>query len=120
MKILFVGDVFGSDGVKFLGDNLERIKKEYKVNVVIVNGENAAGGKGITRNIYKDFMKMGVSAITMGNHAFSNKEIEELLNEDLNICVPANYPEYKNKGFVTIKFNDQKITVMNINQNKGI
>ena len=114
MKILFVGDVFGSDGVKFLGDNLERIKKEYKVNVVIVNGENAAGGKGITRNIYKDFMKMGVSAITMGNHAFSNKEIEELLNEDLNICVPANYPEYKNKGFVTIKFNDQKITVINV------
>ena len=114
MKILFVGDVFGSDGVKFLGDNLERIKKEYKVNVVIVNGENAAGGKGITRNIYKDFMKMGVSAITMGNHAFSNKEIEELLNEDLNICVPANYPEYKNKGFVTIKYNDQKITVINV------
>lgn len=114
MKILFVGDVFGTDGVKFLSDNLEKIKKEYKANLVIVNGENAAGGKGITRNIYKDFMKMGVAGITMGNHAFSNKEIDELLDENLNICVPANYPTYKDKGYLTIKYNDLKIVVINV------
>lgn len=114
MRLLFIGDVNGEDGVKFLADNIEDIKKQYKINVVIVNGENAAEGRGITQKLYKDFMKMGVNAITMGNHAFSNKEIDKLLEENANIVVPANYPTYYEKGYMTIKYNNETITVINI------
>ena len=114
MRLLFIGDVNGEDGVKYLASNIDEIKKQYKVNVVIVNGENAAEGKGITQKLYKDFMKMGVNAITMGNHAFSNKEIDKLLEEKANIVVPANYPTYLKNGYMTIKYNDETITVINI------
>ena len=114
MRVLFVGDVYGEDGVSYLAQNIDEIKKQYKINIVIVNGENASGGKGITRKIYKDFMKMGVSVITMGNHAYSNKEIDELLDENLNIVVPANYPTNTKNGYITIKYNDKTVTVINL------
>ncbi len=114
MKLLFVGDVNGEDGVRYLADNIDAIKKQYKVNVVVVNGENAAEGKGITSKIYKDFMKMGVNVITMGNHAFSNKEIDKLLEEKANIVIPANYPSYLKNGYITINYNNETITVINV------
>lgn len=114
MKLLFIGDVYGEDGVKYLLDNIDAIKKQYKINLVVVNGENAAGGKGITSKIYKDFMKMGVNVITMGNHAFSNKEIDELLENNSNIIVPANYPEHFKNGYITINYNNEKVTIINL------
>lgn len=114
MRVLFVGDVYGEDGVSFLAKNIDEIKKQYKINIVIVNGENASGGKGITKKIYKDFMKMGVSCITMGNHSFSNKEIDELLEDGSNICIPANYPANTKNGYITIKYNNETITVINL------
>jgi len=114
MKLLFVGDVNGEDGVRYLADNIDAIKKQYKINVVVVNGENAAEGKGITSKIYKDFMKMGVNVITMGNHAFSNKEIDKLLEEKANIVIPANYPSYLKNGYITINYNNETITVINV------
>lgn len=114
MRLLFIGDVNGEDGVRYLADNIDDIKKKYKINVVIANGENAAEGKGITQKLYKEFMKMGVNAITMGNHAFSNKEIDKLLEDKANIVVPANYPSYFNNGYMTIKYNNETITVINI------
>lgn len=114
MRLLFIGDVNGEDGVKYLASNIEEIKKKYKINVVIANGENAAEGKGITSKLYKDFMKMGVNVITMGNHAFSNKEIDKLLEEKANIVVPANFPSYLKNGHLTIKYNNETITIINI------
>ena len=57
---------------------------------------------------------MGVSAITMGNHTFSNKEIEELLKEDSKICIPANYPSNPKNGYLTIKYNDKTLTIINL------
>ena len=114
MKLLFVGDVNGEDGVRYLADHIEAIKKQYKINIVVVNGENAAEGRGITQKLYKDFMKMGVNVITMGNHTFSNKEIEKLLEEKANIVIPANYPTHFDNGYLTIKYNSETITVINV------
>ena len=114
MRLLFIGDVNGEDGVRYLADNIDDIKKKYKINVVIANGENAAEGKGVNLKLYKEFMKMGVNAITLGNHAFSNKEIDKLLEDKANVVVPANYPSYFNKGYITIKYNNETITVINI------
>ena len=114
MKLLFIGDVNGEDGVRFLADNIDDIRKKYKINVVVVNGENANEGRGITSKIYKDFMKMGVNVITMGNHTFSHKDIDKLLEEKANIIIPANYPTHLKNGYITIKYNNETITVINI------
>lgn len=113
MRVLFVGDLYGEPGREYLAKNLERIKKENKINIVIVNGENSAGGRGITLKIYKELMSMGVSAITMGNHTFSNKEINDFLLES-NIVIPANYPNRPKNGYLTIKYNDKLITIINV------
>ena len=114
MRVLFVGDVCTEEGVNYLKDNLPEIKTKYKINLVVVNGENAAGGLGINKNLYKEFMKMGVNAITMGNHTYSNKEIDELLENNSNICIPANYPSHPKNGYLTIKYNDKTLTIINI------
>lgn len=113
MRVLFVGDLYGEPGREYLATNLERIKKENKINIVIVNGENAASGRGITQKTYKEIMSMGVAAITMGNHTFSNKEINDFLL-DSNIVIPANYPNRPQHGYLTIKYNDKTITIINL------
>ena len=113
MRILFVGDIYGEEGVSFLKDNIEEIKKKYKINLVVANAENACNGYGITTKIYKDLMKMGVCAITMGNHAFSNKEIDTLLAENANIVVPINFPTYAKNGYLKVKYNDKTLMVIN-------
>ncbi|WP_276676512.1 YmdB family metallophosphoesterase, partial [Caldibacillus debilis] len=62
MKILFIGDVVGAPGRKSLKSFLPKIKEKYHPTVTIVNGENAAGGKGITHKIYREFLEMGIQA----------------------------------------------------------
>lgn len=113
MRILFVGDIYGEPGRDYLFENLERIKKENKINLVMANAENVAGGKGINQKIYKELMSHGISVLTMGNHTFSNKEINEFLS-DSKIVIPANYPNRPKNGYITIKYNDVTITVINL------
>ncbi len=75
MRILFIGDLFGSTGRRILAENLEDISKENNIDVCIANGENVAGGRGITRNIVKKLHKYGVQVITGGNHSMYDMEI---------------------------------------------
>lgn len=114
MKILFIGDVYGDSGRQILYDNLDRLKREHNINLVIVNGENAAHGKGITAKMYKEFMAAGVNVITMGNHTWGNKDIFDLLEQDSNIVIPANYPNNPKQGYLTINYNGKKITIINV------
>ncbi len=113
MKILYIGDIFGELGLNYLKENLQNIRQEYKVNMIFVNGENVSGGKGLNFQHYQDLMKLGVSAITMGNHTFSNKEIREYINES-KVIRPANLNTDLGKGYQTIKYNDKTITVINL------
>lgn len=114
MKVLFVGDVCGDEGVNYLFSNLEKIKKDNGINLVIVNGENASLGKGISIKIYKEMMRHGISAVTMGNHTFGNKEIYDLIDDNAKIVIPANLPDSPKNGFITIKYNDKTITIINL------
>lgn len=68
MKILFVSDVFGSPGRNMLEKYLPQVRKDYGIDFVIVNAENSAHGKGITDDIYRKIMSLGVNIVTMGNH----------------------------------------------------
>ncbi len=114
MKILFIGDVFGTRGMEALRKYLPKIKQEYKPNLIFLNGENSDRGFGISETIYKEMMKLGISVITLGNHSFSKREIVNFI-DDSNIIRPANYADsIPGKGYITIKYNDKLVTVINL------
>ena len=113
MNILFVGDVFGEEGIKYLESHLPKIKEQYKINLVIVNGENASYGRGMHFTHYKMFMKMGVNLVTMGNHTFSNVDIKNFIDKS-NVIRPANIPTDMGVGYKTINYNNKTITVINL------
>jgi len=91
-RLLFFGDVFASPGRRALFDRIEYFKKTYEPDFIIINGENAAGGFGISRRIASAFFRVGIDVITSGNHIWDNKDSLEAL-EDPRILRPANYPE---------------------------
>lgn len=114
MKVLFIGDVFGTRGLVALSKYLPEIKQEHKPNLIFLNGENIDRGFGISEKIYKDLMVMGVNAVTLGNHSFSKRELIDFI-DDSNIIRPANYSdEIPGKGYITVKYNSQKVTVINL------
>ena len=78
MKILAVGDIVGEAGVRKLKEELPKIKKEENIDFVITNGENSAGGMGITEKNFRDILEAGTNVITMGNHTWGKKDKEEL------------------------------------------
>lgn len=115
MKILFVGDVVGSPGRDMVQEYVPKLKKKYQPNVTIINGENAASGKGITEKIYKQFLEAGAQAITLGNHAWDKKEIFEFIDHAPNMVRPANFPEgTPGSGLMFVKSNKFEVAVINL------
>lgn len=92
MKILFVGDVVGRPGRNALSIRLGRLVDRHEVDLVVVNGENAAAGFGLTLDILREFFDLGVDVITSGNHIWDKKEIFEHLDREHRLLRPANYP----------------------------
>src|SRR5699024_9237945 len=114
MKILFIGDVVGSPGRDMVQTYLPKLKEKYRPNMTIINGENAAAGKGITQKIYKQFLEWGAHVITMGNHTWDKKEIFEFIDDTSNMIRPANFPEgTPGKGIVFININGAEVAVIN-------
>ncbi|MFV8827227.1 TIGR00282 family metallophosphoesterase [Alkalihalobacterium sp. APHAB7] len=115
MKILFVGDVVGSPGREMVKEYLPKLKKKYRPQISIVNGENAAGGKGITQKIYKGFLDAGAQAVTLGNHSWDNREIFEFIDDAKTLVRPANYPEgTPGQGYTIVKINSIEVVVINL------
>ncbi len=92
-SILFVGDVVGGLGRRTLLAILPELVDELQPTFVVVNGENAAGGLGITPRTAEDIFDAGADAITLGNHAYRHRDVYELLDTDDRILRPANYPK---------------------------
>ena len=114
MNILAVGDIVGKVGLQKLKEVLPTLIKEENIDFVIVNGENAADGIGITEKMYKDMLSCGSDVITMGNHTWGKKEIFNII-EDKAILRPANYSEnVPGKGYDIYEVNNKKICVMNL------
>lgn len=112
MKILFIGDIFSKPGMEYLALKLPELKQTYKPNIIIANAENVTNGRGINLKAYKELMGMGVSACTMGNWVWSQKELAEFI-DDSNIIRPFNYRKALGKGYLTLNFNGQKLLIIN-------
>jgi metallophosphoesterase (TIGR00282 family) len=93
MRILFVGDVVGAPGRRIVRERLKALKREVGADLTIVNGENAAGGAGLTTATAGELFAAGAEVITTGNHVWDKREALGLLERDPRILRPANYPE---------------------------
>jgi metallophosphoesterase (TIGR00282 family) len=93
MNILFIGDIMGEPGRRVLLKHLSRVVQDQQIDLVVGNGENAAGGFGITPEIAEELFDLGLSAITLGNHAWDKREAFEYLQKEDRVIRPANYPE---------------------------
>src|SRR5437762_2506076 len=92
MKILVIGDVFGKPGRKAVAEFVPLLLKSEGIDFVIANGENMAGGKGLTPETCQEFFDLGVDVITTGNHVRDKKEIDGMLTSDERLIRPFNYP----------------------------
>ncbi len=92
IRILMIGDVVGRPGRRALIENIPGLVRDERINLTIANGENAAGGNGITREVAGELFSAGVEVITMGNHVWNKKEIYNLIAKEDRIIRPGNYP----------------------------
>lgn len=115
MRILFYGDIVGSPGRDAIEKYYTKIKEKYRPHIMLANGENAAGGRGINEKILKEFFQWGFHAITMGNHTWDQKEIFDFIDQYKNLIRPANFPEgTPGFGYTIIPFNHHKLAVINL------
>src|SRR5437016_6450014 len=116
MRILFVGDIVGAPGRLIVHDRLADVVSQREIDLVIVNGENAASGFGITPRLAQELLNLGVAVITGGNHSWDRKEILEYLPHEPRLLRPANFPE-GNPGsgtYVGTAKNGTKYAVLNL------
>lgn len=92
MRVLMIGDIVGRPGRRAVLDNLSYIRNERDIDFVIANGENAASGHGITKEITKQLYAAGIDVFTMGNHVWNKKEIITYIDKEKRLLRPANYP----------------------------
>ncbi len=114
MKILAVGDLIGNAGIKELKKRLPDLRKNEKIDFIIVNGENSAEGMGLTQKNFDDILEENVDVITMGNHTWGKKDIFKFINHP-KLIRPANYPKgVVGNGYNIYEFNNKKIAVINL------
>src|SRR5450432_3670821 len=92
MRVLFIGDVVGRSGRSAVIQQVPLLRARWNLDFVIVNGENAAGGFGLTEAIFLEFLAVGVDAVTLGNHAFDQREALVFIERQPRLVRPANFP----------------------------
>ena len=116
IRLLMIGDVMGRPGRRAVKDNLPGLVRDEKVSLVIANGENAAGGHGITKEVAGELFSAGVEVITMGNHVWNKYEIIHFIERENRIIRPGNYPPgAPGSGYGRYKTrNDVRVGVFNL------
>jgi metallophosphoesterase (TIGR00282 family) len=115
VKLLFVGDIVGSPGRHAVESLVPGLRERHEPDFVVVNGENSAGGLGITERIARALYRAGVDAITLGNHAYRHSEVYDFLDRDENIVRPANYPKGNpGRGYTVVEREGKRLAVVNL------
>jgi len=115
VRILFLGDVVGEPGRKAVIHNIPKLKAEHEADFIIVNGENSAGGRGITPKICTDLMRAGATIVTSGDHIWDQPEIIKKIEEEPRLLRPLNYPpDTPGNGSCVLELrNGEKVAVIN-------
>jgi metallophosphoesterase (TIGR00282 family) len=92
MRILFIGDIVGTPGVNFVRRAVPELVRRERLDLVVANAENAAGGSGLTPRLYRRLRDAGVDLMTLGDHIYKKGEIIPLLGKEDRVCKPANFP----------------------------
>src|SRR6266487_2833048 len=115
LTVLFLGDVVGEPGRKAVIARLPELKEKHALDFVIVNGENAAGGRGITSKITIELLRAGVSVVTTGDHIWDQKDIIKFLELEPRLLRPLNYPDgAPGSGSIVLETGKGKIGVVNV------
>ncbi len=114
MRVLAVGDIVGENGLKKLRNELPKLIKEQNIDFVIVNGENVAGGMGITHKLFNQIIEAGADVVTLGNHTWSKKDVFNFIDDE-KLLRPANYPgNVPGKGVNIYQCKNKKIAVISL------
>ena len=115
MRLLFVGDVVGRSGRAAIAQRLPDLRRDWKLDCVIVNGENAAGGFGITEAIYNEFLDAGADVVSGGNHSWDQREALVFIERAPRLLRPINYPPgTPGRGAIMVEANGKRVLVVNV------
>ena len=115
LTVLFLGDIVGEPGRSAVIRRLPQLKEKHALDFIIVNGENAAGGRGITGKITIELLRAGVSVITTGDHIWDQKDIAAFIDSEPRLLRPLNYPDgAPGNGSIVLETAKGKIGVINI------
>jgi 2',3'-cyclic-nucleotide 2'-phosphodiesterase len=115
MKLLFIGDIVGRPGRDLVRVGVGALVAHHGINLVIANGENSAGGNGITREIGDSLIAQGVDVITSGNHVWDKKEVFEYIGVEPRLIRPVNYPDAPGRGsYVARTADGRSVGVLNL------
>ena len=114
LRLLFLGDIVGEPGRKAVIERLPKLRQERGIDFIVANGENSAGGRGITPKISIGLLRAGVAVITLGDHAWDQKEIVPYMETEPRLLRPLNYPAgVPGQGSVVLEAANAKVAVIN-------
>lgn len=113
LRVLIVGDIFGNPGRQGAARIIPSLRRDRAIDLVIANGENAAGGRGLTRKTAEDLLAVGIDVLTLGNHTWSQREMETVLKDErLPIVRPYNYPSgAPGRGYLDVEVRGARVRV---------
>src|SRR5256886_9751967 len=115
LTVLFLGDIVGEPGRNAVIGRLPQLKEKQALDFIIVNGENAAGGRGITGKITIDLLRAGVSVVTTGDHIWDQKDILTFIDTEPRLLRPVNYPAgVPGSGSIVLDTAKGKVGVINV------
>jgi metallophosphoesterase (TIGR00282 family) len=121
MRVLFIGDVVGSPGRRGLREAMPALRERHQPDLVIVNGENSAGGMGITERTANDLFGAGAGVITTGNHVYRHREAYDFLEREQRVVRPANYPQGNpGRGHTLVEAGGMQVAVINLSGAAGL
>src|SRR5262245_32541985 len=121
MKILFIGDVVGGPGRRGLAATMPELRERLGPDLIVVNGENSAGGMGVTEKTAKAMFEAGADVITTGNHVYRHREAYGFIDRSDRVIRPANYP-YANpgRGYTVVEAGGARVGVINLSGAIGL
>jgi 2',3'-cyclic-nucleotide 2'-phosphodiesterase len=121
MRLLFIGDVVGGPGRRGLRETMPALREQHQPDLIVVNGENSAGGMGITERTANDIFDTGAGVITTGNHVYRHRDAYPYLERGARVIRPANYPSGNpGRGQTLVEAGGMRVAVINLSGGVGL